>query len=99
MKRIDLLAIISVVVIFAGGFLLGINWPSSPSHAFVPMNQHQAIEFVESCIASHQQYIDHPEWCDNKTGSVDFNQRVNENYKGLLEYLKILWKEGKIYGR
>jgi len=83
-----LFAFLFAIGLFALGYVVRGQVFLVSAGDYTAMNQHQAIEFVEHCIASHQQYIDHPEWCDNKSGSVTFHQQVNKDYQSLLEYLR-----------
>jgi len=85
MKWIYLTLLVLVSVL---GFCSGIGWEQSKVQAAEPSTVEEAILFLEEARASHQVYVDNPEWCRWYLGDWNHHKRWTERYSSIITLLE-----------
>lgn len=58
-----------------------------------PISGQQAISILEYAVGIHQYYIDHPEYCNAKTGSISWHQSWIRKYSQIIDLIYSLIKD------
>jgi len=91
MKWIYLTLLALVLVL---GFCSGVGWEQTKVYVAEPSTVEEAILFLEEARASHQVYVDNPEWCRWYLGDWNYHKRWVERYSSIITLL-----EGEDRGR
>lgn len=59
-----------------------------PEQPVLSMSQEQAVSFIEECMASHQAYVDQPQYCNEWTGDVERHKELIEQYQQVIMVLE-----------
>ena len=85
MKWIYLTLLVLVLVL---GFCSGVGWEQTKVHAAEPSTVEEAILFLEEARASHQAFVDNPEWCRWYLGDWNYHKRWVERYSSIITLLE-----------
>ncbi len=94
MKWIYLTLLVLVLVL---GFCSGIGWEQTKAQTANPSTVEEAIIFLEEARATHQAFVDNPEWIREGLGDWNHHKRWVERYSSIITLLLEREDRGRMY--
>ena len=85
MKWIYLTLLVLVLVL---GFYSGVGWEQTKAQTAKPSTVEEAILFLEEARATHQAFVDNPEWIREGLGDWNHHKRWVERYSSIITLLE-----------